>query len=210
MARTLLDHQSASTRLRAALDAGTAPGSVEASTLVARCAVEPDFFVRDMLTWALTRLPAASTVPLLRAELASPIPQARSQALHSLSKIGGAESAAAFDAVLGLTADADDEVAKAAWRTSGALAPDVEARRSAATALARQLGRGDTETRRSLSRAILALGDEGAVALHEAPTTTDAVREHVAETARLLEDPDSGFAGDVHEARRVAALGRPE
>ncbi|TWS18455.1 HEAT repeat domain-containing protein [Tsukamurella asaccharolytica] len=207
MARTPLDHQNASIRLRAALDAGTAPGTVPAAALVARSAVEPDFFVRDMLTWALTRLPAAESVPLLRAELGSPVPQARSQALHSLSKIGGAEAAAAFGEILALTGDADDEVAKAAWRASGSLAPDAAARRSAARAFVAQLGRGDAETRRSLSRAILALGDEGASALVGAPAT-DAAREHVAETERLLEDPDSGWASAVHEARRVAALGR--
>ena len=41
-----------STRLQAALAVGTHsdPGLVDA--LVARCAIEPDFFVRDMLTWA--------------------------------------------------------------------------------------------------------------------------------------------------------------
>ncbi|MET9327447.1 hypothetical protein [Tsukamurella sp. NPDC003166] len=44
-------------------------------------------------------------------------------------------------------------------------------------------------------------------ALEAVSVTTDAVREHVADTLRLLEDPDSGFAGSVHEARRVAALG---
>ncbi|MFD9828256.1 HEAT repeat domain-containing protein [Tsukamurella tyrosinosolvens] len=210
MARTLLDHQNASIRLRAALDAGTAPGTVPAPALVARCAVEPDFFVRDMLTWALTRLPAATTVPLLLAELDSPVAQARSQALHSLSKIGGAESAAAFGTILALVGDADDEVAKAAWRTSAALAPDAAARRSAARALVGQVGRGDAETRRSLSRAILALGDEGVAELDGAAVTTDAAREHVAETVRLLEDPDSAFAGAVHEAQRVAALGHAD
>jgi len=210
MARTLLEHQNASIRLRAALDAGTSPADVDAAALVARCGVEPDFFVRDMLTWALTRLPAASTVPLLRAELASAVPQARSQALHSLSKIGGPESAAAFDEVLALAADADTEVAKAAWRTAAALAPDSAARRSAAAILVGRLGRGDDETRRSLSRAILGLGEEGLQALHAAPATTDDVREHIAETLRLLDDPDAGFASAVHEAQRVAALGRTD
>lgn len=210
MARTLLDHQNASTRLRAALDAGTSPTDVDAAPLVARCGVEPDFFVRDMLTWALTRLPAATTVPLLRAELASTVPQARSQALHSLSKIGGPHAAAAFDEVLALAADADDEVARSAWRTAVALAPDAAARRSAATALVARLGHGGPETRRSLSRAILGLGEEGARALPSAPATSDDVREHVAETLRLLDDPDAGFASAVHEARRVAALGRTD
>ena len=67
-----------SRRLRAALDAGTRPRPEDAAVLVERCAREPDFFVRDMLTWALTRHPASRTVPLLVAELASPVPQARS------------------------------------------------------------------------------------------------------------------------------------
>lgn len=78
-----------STRLQAALAIGThpdGPGLVEA--LVARCAIEPDFYVRDMLTWALTRFPAGDTVPRLLAELRSSVPQARSQSLHTLSKIG--------------------------------------------------------------------------------------------------------------------------
>ncbi len=210
MARIALDHSTPSIRLRAALAAGTSPGSVDAAALVERCGVEPDFFVRDMLTWALTRLPAAATVPLLRAELASPVPQARSQALHTLSKVGAPEAGAAFRDALGLVGDADTEVARAAWRTVGALAPGPDARTSAALALVTQLGRGDDGTRRSLSRAILALGEEGIAALESAPATTGAAREHVAQTVRLLEDPDSGFAGAVHEAKRVAALGRTE
>lgn len=44
-----------STRLKAALAIGTRPQPGVVDVLVARCAVEPDFFVRDMLTWALTR-----------------------------------------------------------------------------------------------------------------------------------------------------------
>lgn len=210
MAQNPLDHTNPSIRLRAALEAGSAADPAVAGALVARCAVEPDFFVRDMLTWALTRLPAGTTVPLLRAELASPVAQARGQALHSLSKIGGAEAAAAWSTVLGLVADPDDEVARAAWRTVVALAGGTEDRRSAAPALVAQLGRGDADTRLSLSRAILGLGAEGAAALESVSAPTDAVREHVADTIRLLEDPDSGLAGSVHEARRVAALGRTE
>ena len=60
----------ASTRLAAVLAIGSdaEPGLVD--TLVARCAIEPDFYVRDMLTWALTRLPSEITVPRLLAEAA--------------------------------------------------------------------------------------------------------------------------------------------
>ncbi|KPC72869.1 HEAT repeat-containing protein, partial [Thermoactinomyces vulgaris] len=77
-----------STRLKAALAIGTDPDPMLLDALMARCAVEPDFYVRDMLTWALTRLPPDLTVPRLLAEVESPVSQARSQALHTLSKIG--------------------------------------------------------------------------------------------------------------------------
>ncbi len=69
-----------STRLKAALAIGFNPEPVPVDTLVARCATEPDFYVRDMLTWALTRLPAEITVPRLLVELRSERAQARSQA----------------------------------------------------------------------------------------------------------------------------------
>ncbi|MGW2111299.1 hypothetical protein ACWCPL_32765, partial [Streptomyces sp. NPDC001948] len=56
MLRGLAD-SSSSVRLRAALAVGTAPDPRYVDTLVERCAIEPEFFVRDMLTWALTRHP---------------------------------------------------------------------------------------------------------------------------------------------------------
>ncbi|WP_396229723.1 HEAT repeat domain-containing protein, partial [Frankia sp. CpI1-P] len=52
----LLDALSAadsSTRLQATLAVGTNPDPDLLEALMERCAVEPDFFVRDMLTWAL-------------------------------------------------------------------------------------------------------------------------------------------------------------
>jgi hypothetical protein len=51
----------ASTRLKAVLAIGSSAQPALLDTLVARCAVEPDFYVRDMLTWALTRLPQELT-----------------------------------------------------------------------------------------------------------------------------------------------------
>ena len=80
-----------STRLKAALAIGSNPEPDLVDTLVARCAIEPDFYVRDMLTWALTRLPPEITMPRLLAELRSKRAQARSQALHTLSKIKAPE-----------------------------------------------------------------------------------------------------------------------
>ena len=100
-----LDVQDQSVRLQAAMAAGTHPHPDLLETLVRRCGVEPDFFVRDMLTWALCRLPAALTVPRLRTELQSSVPQARSQALHTLSKIGSCD---AWADVVDLVDDPDD------------------------------------------------------------------------------------------------------
>ena len=85
-----------STRLKAALAIGSNPDPTLLDALMGRCALESDFYVRDMLTWALTRLPSMITVPRLLEELRSDTAQARSQALHTLSKIG---DASAFPAI---------------------------------------------------------------------------------------------------------------
>ena len=60
-----LEHEDPSVRLRAALEAGTHPDPTLAGLLVDRCSTESDFYVRDMLTWALTRLPTSLSVPLV-------------------------------------------------------------------------------------------------------------------------------------------------
>ncbi|WP_020417952.1 HEAT repeat domain-containing protein [Amycolatopsis sp. ATCC 39116] len=194
-----------STRLKAALAAGTHPDPGHLGELVARSAVEPDFFVRDMLTWALTRLPAEITVPRLLAELTSGRAQARSQALHTLSKIGDRSVWPAITRAL--LHDADDEVARSAWRAAVVLVPDEE-RAALADDLAAQLGRGDRAVQLSLSRALVALGDVAEPALRTGLANPDpVVRAHARATQRLLRDPDAGFALDVEEAKRVAALG---
>jgi len=190
-----------STRLQAALAAGTQadPGLLE--MLVARCAVEPDFFVRDMLTWALTRLPPEITVPRLLAELRSERAQARSQALHTLSKIGDGDTWPAI--TRSLLHDADDEVARSAWRAAVVLVPAGE-REGLAAELAMQLGRGDRTVRLSLSRALVALGDVIEPALRTGLASADpVVHAHARATERLLRDPDAAF----DEAQRIVALG---
>src|SRR3954467_14085667 len=111
-----------SVRLRAAMAAGTSPDPRFVDGLVERCAIEPEFSVREMLTWALTRHPPSVTVPELVDELRSEGSQPRSQALHTLSKIGDRRAWPAITPAL-LT-DADDEVARSAWRAAVALVPD--------------------------------------------------------------------------------------
>lgn len=194
-----------STRLQAVLAVGTHsdPGLVDA--LVARCAIEPDFFVRDMLTWALTRLPSEITVLRLRAELRSERAQARSQALHTLSKIGDGNAWPAI--TRSLLHDADDEVARSAWRAAVVLVPAGE-QKGLAAELAAQLGRGDRNVQLSLSRALVALGDVIEPALQTGLASDDpTVRAHARATERLLRDPDAGFDPAIDEAKRIVALG---
>ncbi|MFI7241839.1 HEAT repeat domain-containing protein [Streptomyces qinglanensis] len=199
-----LEDSRSSVRLRTALAAGTAPDPRFVDTLVERCAIEPEFFVRDMLTWALTRHPASLTLPGLLRELRSERAQARSQALHTLSKIGDRQAWPAITPAL--LSDADDEVARSAWRAAVVLVPEgVES--SLAAVLVRQLGRGEREMRLSLSQALVALGEVSASALEEATRADDpGVRAHALATQRLLHDPDAGFGPAIEEAKRVVAL----
>lgn len=194
-----------SVRLRAALEVGTTPDPRFVDKLIERCAVEPEFFVRDMLTWALTRHPVSMTLPGLLREVHSERTQARSQALHTLSKIGDRQAWPVITRTL--LSDADDEVARSAWRAAVLLVPEGEESVLAA-ALATQLGRGGRETQLSLSRALVALGEAVAPALCAAAAAPDPrVRAHALATQRLLGDPDTGFDFAIEEAKRVVALG---
>ncbi|MFF9808827.1 HEAT repeat domain-containing protein [Streptomyces coeruleorubidus] len=200
-----LEDSNPSVRLRAALAAGTAPDPRFVGRLIERCAIEPEFHVREMLTWALTRHPASMTVPGLVGELRSERAQARSQALHTLSKIGDRQAWPAITRAL-LT-DADAEVARSAWRAAVVLVPDGE-EAVLAGVLATQLGRGERETRLSLSRALIALGEGAAPTLRAAMTDPDPrVRAHAIATERLSRDPDAGFECAIEEAKRVVVLG---
>jgi hypothetical protein len=75
--------------------------------------------------------------------------------------------------------------------------------------LAAQLGRGDREVQLSLSRALVALGEEVAgPAVRKAMASGDpAVHAHASATERLLGDPDAGSEIAVNEAKRIFALG---
>lgn len=200
-----LEDGDSSVRLRAALAVGTAPEAGFVGALVERCAVEPEFQVREMLTWALTRHPSSGTVPELIGELGSTRAQARSQALHTLSKIGDRRAWPAITRAL-LT-DADDEVARSAWRAAVVLVPEGEERELAGV-LVTQLGRGGRETQLSLSRALIALGEVMVPVLHAATTgSAPQVRRHAIATERLFRDPDAGFEFAVEEAKRLVALG---
>ncbi|MFF2410330.1 HEAT repeat domain-containing protein [Streptomyces sp. NPDC058092] len=200
-----LEDSRSSVRLRAALAVGTTPDPRFIDKLIERCAIEPEFYVREMLTWALTRHSASMTVPELLDEVRSERAQARSQALHTLSKIGDRQAWPAITRAL--LSDADDEVARSAWRAAVVLVPEGEEPELAAV-LSAQLGRGERETQLSLSRALIALGEVILPTLRAAMTDLDPrVRAHAIATERLLRDPDAGFEFTIEEAKRVVALG---
>ncbi|MFV5994153.1 HEAT repeat domain-containing protein [Streptomyces sp. NPDC056231] len=203
-----LENNSSSVRLQAALAVGTTPDPGFIGKLIERCAIEPEFYVREMLTWALTRHAASMTVPVLLDEVRSGRAQARSQALHTLSKIGDRQAWPAITPAL--LSDAHDEVARSAWRAAVVLVPEGE-EHELAVALATQLGRGERETQLSLSRALIALGEVMLPTLGAATTDLDArVRAHAIATERLWRDPDAGFEFAIEEAKRIAALGQEE
>lgn len=203
-----LTAEDSSTRFKAALTIGSAPEPDLVDAVVARCAIEPDFYVRDMLTWALTRFPNEITVPRLLAELHSENAQARSQALHTLSKI---KEASTWPAITrSLLRDGDDEVARSAWRAAVVLVPE-EQKKELADELATQFGRGDREVQLSLSRALITLGEEvvepilrKAMAAGNHPS----VHAHASATERLLRDPNASVELAVHEAKRIFVLGK--
>ncbi len=185
----------ASARLQAALAAGTHPDPARVGLLVARCAVEPDFFVRDMLTWALTRHPADLTVPLLLAEVTGRghgrrRPGAQPGAAHAVqgrrpARLGGGDARAAA------RPRRRGGARRLARRGRCSCRPDR--RGWLAEQLAGQLGRGDRDVRLSLSRALVDLGPAAAPALAEAAEHgDDEVRAHAIATQRLVRDPRRG------------------
>lgn len=196
----------AQTRLRTALTIGSTPVPDLLEVLIMRCAVEPNFYVRDMLTWALTRYPGEITAPRLVAELRSDNAQARSQALHTLSKI---KEPGAFPAITrALLSDPNDEVARSAWRAAVVLVPDGQ-KNELAEALAAQLGRGNRDLQLSLSRALCALGEKTIEpVLQTAMTSANPnIQAHARVTERLLRDPNASSELAIHEAKRIFALG---
>jgi len=200
--RAALRSPGGSTRLQAALSAGTYPAPAYIDALVERFGLEPELNVRETLTWALTRHDPQAAIDRLTAELGSTSAQARRQALHTLSKIGDARGWPAItDALL---QDADDEVARTAWRTAAALVPGDRVA-GLARILATQFGRGDEQVQASLSRVFATLGEPAAPVVDEAGTASDRrVRLHAVATARIMRDPTASFEVAMTEARRLA------
>jgi HEAT repeat protein len=172
----LLNSPNQSVRLKAALAAGTYPNPDHIEVLIRQCASETDFFVRDTLSWALMRQDRPTVVQRLIPELKSANPQSRSQALHTLSKIGDQNNYSLITTELLL--DADDFVASTAWRSASVLVPDAD-KPALVEILISQLGRGDSDTQFGLTRFLCAIGQAiVAPLMHAAQSADETVRTH--------------------------------
>lgn len=202
--RRALGSPNGSERVRSAMAAGTYPRPEYVPVLVEQCAHEPDFTVRETLTWALTRQDRDATLDRVLPELTSPIARARSQALHTLSKIGDVRAWPAITAEL--IHDDDPDVARTAWRAAAGLAPDDAERAALAVELSGHFGLGPDDLRASLSRAFVRLGDAGRNAIERAASSADwEVRLHALATEHLVSNPEDGYEAAVAVARRAAA-----
>ncbi len=199
-----LNDEADSVRLRAAMRAGMAPSAEYVNPLVERGGVEPDFYVRDMLTWALIHHDHDQVIARVLPELDSPVAQARAQALHTLSKVGDSSTWPALTPEL--LDDGDDDVARTAWRAATGLVPD-QSRDWLAERLAAHFGRGGREVRLSLSQALCSLGEDALPVIERAMTSdNDEVRLHALTTKRILDDPDLAFDTALEQAKRVHTL----
>ena len=171
--KSALQSSDQSVRLKAALTAGTYPEPEYIDVLVSQCAHEPDFFVRDTLSWALLRNDIPLVIERLKPELLSENPQAKSQALHTLTKIGEKQyySLVTLDHLL----DSNDRVASTAWRTASVLASESEMP-ALAKVLISQLGRGDSDLQFDLTRFLCALGDS---IIEPLKAATDSPKEEI-------------------------------
>lgn len=198
--KSLLASPDKSVRLQAALAAGTYPEPEFIDVLVEQCSHEPDFFVRDTLSWALIRNDIPRVVERLKPELNSENIQAKSQAIHTLTKIGDKKlySLIAHEHLF----DSNDKVAVTAWRAASVLVPDDEIS-VLAKILVSQLGRGDSDVQFDLTRFLCALGDSIVQHLNEAANSSnEAIKLHAAFTLmrfnemRLENSKSSSTGGD--------------
>jgi hypothetical protein len=112
----------------------------------------------------------AKVVERLETELQSSNPQAKSQAIHTLSKIGDkANYSLITDEML---FDPDDFIASTAWRVASVLVPDDQ-KVILVKKLITQLGRGDSDIQFGLTRFLCALGECIVEPLTEASKSAD-------------------------------------
>ena len=199
-----LESPDSSTRLRAALAAGSDPSLDLSKALIARCAVEPDFYVREMLTWALIRRPSLQLLDQLEAQLRNPRPQAQAQTLHILSKLAGFAPTKIWS-IIGeqQLKNPNQDVAMAAWRAAVAVVPQDQYQ-VLIRCLITQIDREEPELHKALARAFIGLGDNA---------TTTLVALNTPSAHALLQTMESLNSGTGNEenisaAHRVRNAGR--
>ena len=111
----LLHHPDKNQRINTAMALGTQADVSALPTLLERFAEEPDFFVRENLTWAVVRMGAAAVSPLLEL-LRHPNPAARLQAALTLGKF---KDARAVEALVNAVQDPELEVVQRAVHALG-------------------------------------------------------------------------------------------
>ena len=199
-----LQSDDVSMRLQAALAIGMNPQPEFLDVLFERCSAEPDFGVREQLTWSIIRFPKETVVPKLVSEVSLSNNQARSQALHTLSKIDGADAWGVITKEL--LNDPCDDVAQAAWRAAVTLVPARD-KRGLAEDLCMLLGRGGKEVERSLSLSLVALGEEivGPILNVAAESKDKKVQRHALFTRNIFADSAVGSEYAVDQVKLLLA-----
>ncbi|MFC4456709.1 HEAT repeat domain-containing protein [Deinococcus sonorensis] len=175
---TDLLHPDKNVRIRAALDLGAAQHLAALPDLIGRLGHEPDFFVRENLTWAVVRM-GPDAMPFLLRLLEGPDATTRLQVVHTLSKIADPASASALTRAIN---DPDDEVARKAIFALGQMDHP-----EALTTLMGGVGHPDAERRNTLSTALVEFGHAALPPLLAALRHPDAQRRaHAADILGLL------------------------
>jgi HEAT repeat protein len=190
-------------RQEAALRLGTLADASLAPRLVTLLVAEPDFYVRETLTWAVVSQ-AETALPHLLEALEGEHPS-RVQVLHALSKIRDPRS---VSRLLPLADDPDDAVAARAWWALGRTGTP-----EAVPALLAHVGDPDEARRRELTRALEQLGEPAVGGLADLLWHGDGlVRRHAAEALSAIGDPRARGAADalahavVHDDKDVALV----
>ncbi len=181
-----LTHPDKDVRQAAAVSLGELADRAHVPALARALWAEPDFFVRETLTWALTRTPQDAAAQALLV-LDGPDAGVRLQAVHLLSKVAEPSTVPAVSRLLD---DPDPAVVdKAGWALSRVGDPAV------VPLLVDRLGVGLLAARDALTRALAHLGAAAVPHLARALAADDAsVRAHAAETLCYIGGPATGPA----------------
>jgi HEAT repeat protein/DNA-binding transcriptional MerR regulator len=208
-----LNHPDKNQRNQAAIDLGSEPDRTGLAGLLAQLAIEPDFFVRETLIWAIVRHGQPAVAALI-ALLGNPYPQARLLAAQALGKLAAAE---ALPALIKATEDNDLEVVRRVVYSLGQIAD--------ASAIPRLLELLDGQNSQLDSTIITALEQVGknnmALLLPALTHPSQRIRQHIMEVLGSLADPAAVPAlqaqyDDPNWQQRFAAIttlghiGRPE